>query len=363
MVCIRAIFTNGIEVDEDELIVNLRLARKLAKSATLEWNLLNQNATISVYKVYYEHLDWWACTDRKSETRPIKERGGVIVLNNSTQHVKIFPLHPYSEYKVTIKAITETSGEMQRNKIRRHRNEVEIHFNTSQYSPNVKPKLVTDPVREGNASIVFLWSPPSPVQCNNFNGNVLGYQYIFQFLDGCGDQQSSFGGTEQPQLEISNDLPIINYTLSVYIENESGKTNTRLPLVIAGHSNRITFIKKYYTPDNINIEMNKSRIIEVCWKSKCNENSEMKYQARFTYVNGRAHHEIVKSLNNSSLQQRFSSHFRNDYAYCHPFNYTSMLSLIMMDKVRQGIQHDMTEESQILYSEVILYCVTLKMRF
>ena len=363
MVCIKPIFTKGIEVDEDELIGNLRLARKLAKSATLEWDLINQNASISVYKVYYEHLDWWACADRRSETRPIKERGGEIVVSNSTQHVKIFPLHPYSEYKVTIKAIIETSGEMQRNKSRRHRNEVEMYFNTSQYSPNVKPQLDNDPVREGNARTVFLWSPPSPLQCNNFNGNILGYQYIFQFVDGCGDQKSSFGGVEQPQLEISNNVPIMNYTLSVYIENESGKTNTRLPLVISGHSKQITYIKKYYTPDYINIEMNKSRIIEVCWKSKCDENNEMRYQARFTYSNVGVYHEMVKSLNNSGFQRRSSSHFRNDYEYCHPFNYTSILSLIMMDNVRQGIKHNLREESKILYGQVISYYDTLQMRF
>ena len=149
----------------------------------------------------------------------------------------------------------------------------------------------------------------------------------------------------------------------MYIENESGKTNTRLPLVISGHSRRITYIKKYYTPDYIKIEMNKSRIIEVCWKSKCNENDKMGYHVRFSYGNASAHHEIVRSLNNSGLQRRFSSHFRNDFEYCHPFNYSSILSLVMMDNVRQGIEHDLTEKSEILYSEVILYYDTLQMRF
>ena len=363
LVYIRPIFTKGIEVDEDDLIGNLRVSRKVAKSATLEWDVLNQNSSISVYKVYYEHLDWWACADRRSETRPMKERGGVIVVNNSTQHVKIFPLHPYSEYKVTIKAIMETSDVMQRNKSRRHRNEVDMYFNTSQYSPNVKPQLVTDPVREGNTSIVFSWSPPSPLRCNEFNGKIVGYQYIFLFIDGCGDQKSSFGGVEQPQLEISNSVPIINYTLSVYIENESGKTNTRLPLLISGHSRQITYIKKYFTPDDIKLKMNKSTTMEVCWKSKCSEKNEMRYLVRFTYGKTRDHHVIVQSLNNSGLQRRFSSHFRNDYEFCHPFNYTSVMSLMMMDNIRQGIKHDSTEKSEILYSEVILYCDTLQMRF
>ena len=136
---------------------------------------------------------------------------------------------------------------MQKNSSRRYRNEVEIYFNTSQYYPNVKPQLVNDSVKEDNASIVFSWSPPSPLCCNDFNGNILGYQYILQFMDGCGEQKSSFGGVEQPQLEISNSVPIINYTLSVYIENESGKTNTSLPLIISGHSKRIAYAKKYYT--------------------------------------------------------------------------------------------------------------------
>ena len=252
---------------------------------------------------------------------------------------------------------------MQRNKSPRHRNEVEMYFNTSQYSPNVQPQLINDPVREGNASITFSWSSPSPLRCNDFNGNIVGYQYIFQFMDGCGDQESSFGGVEQPQLEISNNVPIINYTLSVYIENESGKTNTHLPLVISGNSRRITYIKKYYTPDYIHIEMNKSRIIKVCWTSKCNKNNEMRYLARFTYSNAGAHHEIVKSLDNSGWQRRSSSHFLNDYEYCHPFNYTSILSLIVMDNIRQEIKHDSTEKSEIIYSEVILYCETLQMRF
>ena len=188
MVRMRPVCSQQIEANEDDLMGNLRVARKFAKSATLEWDHLNQNTSISVYKVYYEHLDWWACADRRSETRPIKERGGVIVVNNSTHHVKIYPLHPYSEYKVTIKAIIETSSAMQRNKSRRYRNEVEMYFNTSQYAPNVRPQLVNDPVREGNASIVFSWSPPSPLRCNNFNGNILGYQYIFQFIDGCGNK-------------------------------------------------------------------------------------------------------------------------------------------------------------------------------
>ena len=88
----------------------------------------------------------------------------------------------------------------------------------------------------------------------------------------------------------------------------------------------------------------------------------MRYLARFTYGNGRAYHVILKSLNNTSLQKRFSSHFRSDYEYCHPFNYTSILSLIMVDNVTQGIKHDLTEESEILYSEVILYCDILQTR-
>ena len=182
-------------------------------------------------------------------------------------------------------------------------------------------------------------------------------------MDGCGDQKSIVGGVEQPELEISNSGPIINYTLSVYIENESGKTNTRRPLVISGHSRQITYIKKYYTPDYINSEMNKSRVIEVCWKSKCNENNVFSYLARFTYSNARTHQEIVKSLNDSGLQQRLSNHFRNDYEYCHTFNYTSILSLIVMDNARQGHKHDLIEQSEILYVEVILYCGTLQMRF
>ena len=182
-------------------------------------------------------------------------------------------------------------------------------------------------------------------------------------MDGCGDQKSIVGGVEQPELEISNSGPIINYTLSVYIENESGKTNTSLPLAISGNSKRITYIKKYYTPDDINVKMNKSTTIKICWKSKCGKNNEMRYLARFTYDNGRAHHEIVKPLNNSSLKRRFSGHFSNDYEYCHPFNYSSILSLIMVDSVKQGIKHDIREEAEILYSEVILYCDTLQVRF
>ena len=92
MVSIRPFLSRQIEASEDDLIGNLRVIRKVARSATLEWDHLNQNTSISVYKVYYEHLDWWACADRRSETRPIKERGGVIVVNSSTQHIKIFPL-------------------------------------------------------------------------------------------------------------------------------------------------------------------------------------------------------------------------------------------------------------------------------
>ena len=88
----------------------------------------------------------------------------------------------------------------------------------------------------------------------------------------------------------------------------------------------------------------------------------MRYLARFTYDNGRAHRDIVKSLNNSSLQRRFSSHFHNDYEFCHPFNYTSILSLIMIDNVRQVNKYDLTEESEMIYSEVILHCNTLEMR-
>ena len=98
--------------------------------------------------------------------------------------------------------------------------------------------------------------------------------------------------------------------------------------------------------------MNKSRIIDVCWTSKCNKNSEMRYLVRFTYSKAGAHHKIVRSLNNSGLQRRSSSHFSNDYEYCNAFSYKSILSLIMVDNVRQGIQHDLTEESEILYSEV-----------
>ena len=225
-------------LQSQKCLQDLALERKLATSLSLTWEYLCSNISISAYKIYYKHDDWLACPDKKTESNNVQQKSGLFVVSNETRTVTLSPLHPYSKYEVTIKAISSNSLEMSNESNRINRMEISAFFNTSQFFPSVRPESLTrNFVNEDNDTILFTWSSPSFVKCNHFNGKIIGYQYTFTFTDGCNLEKEETGGTGDPIYEFYKDSPIINYTLSIYAQNELGMINTKLPLIINGSSN------------------------------------------------------------------------------------------------------------------------------
>ena len=249
-------------------VQNLALKRKLATSLSLTWEMSCSNLSISAYKVYYEHQDWLACPDKKMESRNVREKSGLFVVDNETYTVVLNPLHPYSEYKVSIKAIVKILEKRSNDSNLINALEVIGYFNTSQFFPNVQPESVSDDVNEDNDTILFTWSPPSFLKCSDFNGKINGYEHVFKFADGCNIERDELGGTSEPIFEFFKDTAIINYTLLVYAENEYGMINRKLPLSISGSSESILTIKEYYSPQNVFAVLNDTAL-QICWSSFC----------------------------------------------------------------------------------------------
>ena len=259
----------GEGFQSQKCLQNLALDRKLATSLSLRWEYLCLNISLSAYKIYYKHDDWLACPDKKTESRNFQQKSGLFVVSNETRTVILSPLHPYSKYEVTIKAISSNSIEIASEYNRINRMEISGFFNTSQFFPSIKPELLTgNDVNEDNDTILFTWCPPSFLKCDHFNGKIIGYQYIFKFTDGCNLEKEETGGTGDPVFEFYKDSAIINYTLYIYAENELGMINTKLPLIINGSSNSIATIRKYYTPKNMVVQINNTGLT-VCWNSLC----------------------------------------------------------------------------------------------
>ena len=132
------------------------------------------------------------------------------MVNNETNSVTITPLHPYSEYKINVKAIF-INGAVEQNRLtERSQNEITGFFNTSQYPPNTSPQLSNNPIIEDNDTILFSWSPPNSLNCSDFNGNIVGYYYILKITDGCNDEVEEDGTTEEPIYQFFKHLPLVN---------------------------------------------------------------------------------------------------------------------------------------------------------
>ena len=302
--------TQSDGLQSQKCLQNLALERKLATSLFLTWEYLCSNISISAYKIYYRHDDWLACPDKKTETRNVQEKSGLFVVSNDTRTVILNPLHPYSKYEVTIKAILSNSMEIANESNRINLMEISSFFNTSQFFPSVQPELLTrNDVNEDNDTILFTWSPPSFLKCDHFNGKIIGYQYTFTFTDGCNLEKEETGGTGDPIYEFYKDSPIINYTLSIYAQNELGMINTKLPLVINGSSNCIETIRKYYTPKRIVVAINNTGL-KTCWNSLCDVG--MSYLIRIVIDNEM---RCISPYNIEDMRI-YDNEFSISYKYC-----------------------------------------------
>ena len=324
-------------------IENLKIKRKVAQSLTIEWDT-NCTKTIKSYKVYYEHNDWWACPDKKSETRNIKEKSGLIVVNNETNTVTITPLHPYSEYKINVKAIF-MNGAVAETSLS-ERNEITGYFNTSQYPPNARPELSNNPVIEDNDTILFSWSPPNSINCSEFNGNIAGYYYVITITDGCNDKVEEDGRTEEPVYQFFKHLPLVNYSLNVYILTETGYPNPMFPLVMSRKSNTYMTIKKYYAPKNVTaIQMNLTHL-EICWNSFCDEN--MDYVIRI-YLDEEKFFSKQLNIEDSKI---LNSGFTIIYKYCFPFSNKNILHSALTNSSKSTTESIAWNELEKLSIEV-----------
>ena len=83
-------------------------------------------------------------------------------------------LHPYSKYKLSVKALPNYSTTK-----RRPEPDKELDAETSQGVPNVAPSTsisISEP-RTNNDSLKFNWNGPEQSKCELFNAKLDGYHY------------------------------------------------------------------------------------------------------------------------------------------------------------------------------------------
>ena len=166
---------NDVSNNDNICLRNVRSLKHRAKSITLSWDFHCQNYSARLFKIYYQHQDWLACPDQKIELDPIRQKSGIKEANYSVNSFVIYPLHPYSKYKVTIKAIIYRINDVEGGNSGAE--EEILVVNTAQDTPNVRPQSTNNDVVEGKNTLVFNWDPPNLKNCSNFNGKFDGFRY------------------------------------------------------------------------------------------------------------------------------------------------------------------------------------------
>ena len=199
---------------------NLRILGSTPSSLTLAWEYACApgNGPAPLFKVYYEHMEWKACpTGNQDETRSPAGRG-----NTETEDyaLSLEGLHPYSAYKLTVKAILRG----------RRPEEAEMVGETPQGDPGVAPARSSIPPRIEAESIKFYWTEPARSGCRDFNGVLDGVTYVLKGTDLWNQEEEQRGHTSEGSHVFHHLRPHSSYALFLYAQNTEGRHNDQLYL-------------------------------------------------------------------------------------------------------------------------------------
>ncbi len=193
-------------------------------SITLSWNYTCEPEASSgdmIYKVYYEHMEWMACATGVQDEDRGPGRGNY----ETSETVLVFEnLHPYSAYKLTVKALPPRSIS------RRLPEELSRVGETLADIPDVMPEKGSIQTRVEEDGLKFYWRDPPQSQCRQFNGRLDGVYYILKGTDRWNLQEEQRGTTVGNSFEFESLLPYSSYMLFLYAKNAEGSHNINLPL-------------------------------------------------------------------------------------------------------------------------------------
>ncbi|TRY75494.1 hypothetical protein TCAL_14558 [Tigriopus californicus] len=202
---------------------NLRVTGSSPTAISLGWDYNCGEGAL--FKVYYEHMEWKACpTGIQDETRG----RGVNNLETREASVHLEGLHPFSVYKLTVKALSLDQN--------LRPEELTMAGETHSDMPNVAPEVSTITTRAGVTNLKFYWQDPSPSKCKDFNSVLDGVFYILKGTDRWNLKQEYSGSTDDNSFTFENLMPYSYYSLFLYARNTEGKYNTKIHYKMVGRT-------------------------------------------------------------------------------------------------------------------------------
>lgn len=170
-------------------------------------------------------MEWKACpTGIQDETRG----RGVNNLETRDTTVYLERLHPFSVYKLTVKALPPLPTQRPE--------ELTMAGETHSELPNVAPEVSTITTWSGVTSLKFYWQNPSPSKCKDFNSVLDGVFYILKGTDRWNLKQEYSGSTEANSFTFENLMPFSTYSLFLYARNTEGKYNMKIHYKMEGRT-------------------------------------------------------------------------------------------------------------------------------
>ena len=215
--------------NRNHCLKDLRVIGSTPSSITLSWDYkCDESRGRMRYKVYYEHLEWRACKTRSRDER----RGGPGRGNyETTEPVVVFErLHPYSHYKLTVKALPPVSSQ------RRPEEQSKIG-ETLQDVPGVLPEESSIPMKIRPTGLTFYWQDPPPSKCRDFNGELDGVHFVLRGTEKWNLFEEHSGMSTENSRSFEDLSPFSSYILFIYSKNQEGKHNINLPYRVKAKTN------------------------------------------------------------------------------------------------------------------------------
>ena len=224
LVSLSIFVSNAQRGGRNRCLKNLRVIGSTPSSITLGWDYKCATEADGDggmrYKVYYEHLEWRACPSGHQDER----RGGPGRGNyETTETVVVFEqLHPYSAYRLTVKALPPVSSQ-------RQPEEVFKIGETLQDVPDVLPEQSSIPTKVTSTGLAFYWHAPSPSKCQDFNGVLDGVNFVLRGTEKWNLEEEHSDMTSEKSHSFEHLSPFSSYILFLYSQNREGKHNINLP--------------------------------------------------------------------------------------------------------------------------------------
>ena len=216
--------------------------------------------------------------------------------------VSIPNLHPYSEYRITVKALPDyiTMRSVGRPE------EEEIDASTSEGIPNVKPTGSIVPSTVTSTSLKLNWNVPLSSDCEHFNANLDGFAYILKGIEPWNDDYTRHSSTTNTFETFDNLMPFSDYILFVYVRTAAGLYNPDLSYKIPAETNSA---KEAGVPRNLRVTLTRDGSQHhATWLPPYPPTGVIyKYVLRWKFIESEVWSELEEVLPSSDLCSSLSS--------------------------------------------------------